>query len=42
MDKKLLAGLIFAISGGATYATLKLLKKKRQEIQNNKEEVEGP
>lgn len=43
MNKKLLAGLIFTISGGVTYATLQILKKKRREIEDTDiEETEGP
>ena len=43
MNKKLLAGLIFAISGGVTYTTLQILKKKRKEAEViNIEEEEGP
>ena len=42
MNKKLIAGLIFTISGGATYALLQQIKKKRKEAENNVETTEGP
>ena len=42
MNKKVLAGLIFTISGGAAYAVLQSLKKKREEAKNDIEKTEGP
>lgn len=41
MNKKVVAGAIFAISSGVTYVVLKTLKKKRKEVENNVEETEG-
>lgn len=40
MNKKVVAGLIFAISGGVTYTVLQTLKKKRKETEVNTEKTE--